>query len=593
MAVPSRLCSFLRLACLAFGLLLAASAASSRIAAAQSGKAPSGSPAPRYSVRVERDRMVPMRDGVRLAADLYFPVGADDKLPVILILTPYNKLAVEDFARMWAGQAYIVVVEDLRGKFASEGVFTFSLNDPTDGADSVVWAASQPWSTGKVGTYGCSYLGGDQIELSKLQVPQHTAMIPQAAGGAYRFGNLTEGGALNLDIIAAWMRQNGSKLPHSGQDPKPLDPTRLSVLPVVDVLKGTGPPTDFEDWASHDLDDPWWDRLGYVDNRHHFNVPAIHLSSWNDREVSGTLHFFELYRKNSTTATARDNQYLIISPSEHCQSEQATEHTVVLGRDMGDARFGYYDLYLRWFDHWLKGIDNGVTNMPKVRVYVMGANRWRTADEWPLPGTRFTKYFFHSDGKANTGTGDGILSTLEPGKEQPDRFSYDPMNPVPLSRNPADDEDRILNRPDVLVYTTPPLEKPIEVTGPLQAVLSVSSSAKDTDFIVRLLDVDTEGKAFPLARAVLRARYREGFNKKVWMSPGKTYQLSIDLHGTGNQFAAGHRIRVEVSSSAFPTYARNLNTGGDNYRDTRSVVARTEIHHSEDQTSYILLPIIR
>ena len=166
------------------------------------------------------------------------------------------------------------------------------------------------------------------------------------------------------------------------------------------------------------------------------------------------------------------------------------------------------------------------------------------------------------------------------------------MNPVPLSRNPADDEDEILKRPDVLVYTTPALEKPVEVTGPLQAVLSVSSSAKDTDFIVRLLDVDADGKAFPLARAVLRARYREGFNKKVWMSPGKTYLLSIDLHGTGNQFAAGHRIRVEVSSSAFPTYARNLNTGGDNYRDTKSVVAKIQIHHSAGQTSFVLLPII-
>ncbi len=591
MAVFSGQRSFLPLACEFFGLLLAASAASSGVAAAQSGTAPAGAPAPRYTVRVERNHMVPMHDGVRLATDLYFPVDAGDKLPVILILTPYNKLAQEDIARMWAGQGYIVSVEDLRGKFASEGLFTFSLNDPNDGADSVVWAASQPWSTGKVGTYGCSYLGGDQIELSKLQVAQHTAMIPQAAGGAYRFGNLTEGGALNLDIMAGWMRQNGSKVPHSGQDPQPLDPVRLSVLPVIDVLKGTGPPTDFEDWVSHDLDDPWWDRLGYVDSRHHFNVPAIHLSSWNDREVSGTLHFFELYRKNSTTATARDNQYLIISPSEHCQSEKATEHTVVLGRDMGDARFGYYDLYLRWFDHWLKGINNGVTNMPKVRVYVMGANRWRTADEWPLPETRFTKYFFHSGGKANTGSGDGVLSTREPEREKPDSFSYDPMNPVPLSQNRADEDD-ILKHPDVLVYTTPPLEKSVEVTGPLQAVLSVSSSARDTDFIVRLLDVDAEGKTFPLARAVLRARYREGFNKKVWMSPGQTYQLSIDLHGTGNQFAAGHRIRVEVSSSAFPTYARNLNTGGDNYRDTKSVVAKTQIHHSAGQTSYVLLPII-
>jgi uncharacterized protein len=547
-------------------------------------------PEPRYAIRLESNVMVPMRDSVRLATDLYFPVEAGEKLPVILIRTPYDKHGNESSAKMFAGQGYVAAVQDVRGKFASEGVFTLSENDTNDGADTVTWMATQPWSTGKIGTYGCSYLGEAQIEMSKVRVPQHAAMIAQAAGGAYRFAAFMEGGVLTLSDAARWFRQNGSKLAPSARHPN-LDPERISVLPVIDILKNTGPPTDFEEWVAHEPGRPWWDRLGYVDQRHHFNVPAIHVSSWYDTAVKDTLDLFNLFQKNSDTNQARQNQYVIISPTSHCQSEKATEATIVGERNMGDARFEYYNWYLRWFDYWLRGVDNGVTRMPKVQFYVMGANRWRTSDQWPLPNTRFTRYYLHSSGKANSLAGDGVLSAEEPDREPSDHFTYDPMNPVPAAPEAAD-QSPIEKRGDVLVYTTPVLEKGAEVTGPIEVVLYVSSSAKDTDFTAKLVNLAPDGKAYILQQGILRARYRDGLKKKVWMKPSESYRLKIDLHATSNYFPPGHRIRLEVSSSAFPTYERNLNTGGPNYNENRSLVAENQVHHSKGRASYALLPLI-
>jgi putative CocE/NonD family hydrolase len=253
---------------------------------------------------------------------------------------------------------------------------------------------------------------------------------------------------------------------------------------------------------------------------------------------------------------------------------------------------------LRWFDHWLKGIDNGIPEMPKVQFYVMGANRWRSANDWPIAGTKFTKYYLHSRGRANTRSGDGALSTAEPSEEPPDRFTYDPKSPVPTTGSSsaggsmAGDQREVENRSDVLVYTTPPLQEGVDVTGPLEVVLYVGSSARDTDFTAKLVDVYPDGTAFNLQWGILRARYRDGFNKKVWMKPGEVYPLKIDLHSTSNHFAVGHRIRLEISSSNFPRVDRNLNTGGNNYDETDPVVAENEVHHAKMRPSYIVLPIV-
>jgi uncharacterized protein len=297
-------------------------------------------------------------------------------------------------------------------------------------------------------------------------------------------------------------------------------------------------------------------------------------------------------RENGENARARANQFVVIAPTTHCAFDSATEHTVVGKRELGDAQFDYYNLYLRWYDHWLKGLDNGMATAPKVQIYVMGANKWRSENEWPLARTRFTKYYLHSDGHANSLGGDGVLSAEAPRDEASDQFRYDPKDPVPTVGEGAQDQSEVERRTDVLVYSTPPLKAGVELTGTMELVLFVGSSARDTDFTAKLVDVYPNGTAFNLQDGVLRARYREGFNKKVWMKPGEVYPLKIDLHATSNYFPAGHRIRLEVSSSNFPRFDRNLNTGGNNYDESEGSIATNVVCHSRDRLSYIVLPVI-
>jgi uncharacterized protein len=543
-----------------------------------------------FEVRVERDVKVSMSDGVPLAADLYLPVGPPPPFPVVLIRTPYNKAREAPSASWFASHGYAVLVQDVRGKFASGGIFQLSANDTKDGAETVAWAASQAWSTGKVGTYGCSYLGEDQIEMSKLRVPEHRAMIAQAAGGAFRYADLMDGGVMKLSFAAGWMRGNGAKVPHSGGGEK-LDQQRLSTLPSIDILKDSGPATDFESWISHEPGDAWWDHMGYVDGRHHFNVPALHIGSWMDSAGADSLELYNLFRRNSTTPEAAQNQFVIISPMAHCGSEQASEHSVVQGRNMGDARFDYKELYLRWFDRWLKGVRNGVESMPHVRVYVMGANRWRMAEEWPLAGTKYVKYFLKSGGHANSDSGDGTLTTRPGSPAGVDRLRYNPLDPFLVPGFP-DRPASSAKRQDVLVYTSALLENSVEVTGPVEAQLFVSSNAKDTDFIALLRDVGPDGTAYPLCEGIMRMRWRAGFGRKVLLEPRKTYPVRLNMHATSNLFEKGHRIRLEISSSAFPEYERNLNTGGSNYDEARPVTAINSVHHTESAASYVLLPIV-
>jgi len=575
--------------------------------------------------------MVPMRDGVKLSTDIYFPEGAGDELPVILIRTPYNKERF--FNGSWAGpyifagQGYIVAVQDNRGKFESQGEYLMNAADPEDGYDATQWAATQSWSTGKVGTYGCSYLGEDQYQQATQRNPHLTAMVPQGAGPIeYRYFGVVDGGAFELAAAFGWMRNYGSKaflrpppayeakfFANYGKyfNPAPTVPDinyneLLLSLPTIDMMKKAGaPPTDYEDILSHGPADPWWDKLHYIKDTDRFDVPALHIGSWYDFVVGETLHMFNLMRTNAETARGRDNQFAIISPTPHCLSEMVSAKTIVGDRDMGDAQFDYWGTYLKWFDHWLKGIDNGVTKMPKVQIYVMGKNEWRGENEWPLARTQFTKYYLHSEGQANSRFGNGTLSTVEPGDEKADQFVYDPAIPVYTvggticaacasggAKQGALDQREMESRNDVLVYTTPPLEKGVEVTGPLEVVLYVSSSARDTDFTAKLVDVYPDGTAFNLQEGILRARYRDGWKKKVWMQPGEVYEVRINLHVTSNYFGSGHRIRLEVSSSNFPRFDRNLNTGGNNYDESDPVVAKNTVHHSRAHASYVNLPVI-
>jgi hypothetical protein len=585
-------------------------------------------PDPKYTVRLEPSVLVPMRDGVKLSTDLYFPEGVTEKLPVILIRTPYNKNGSRDAnstARMFSAQGYAVAVQDARGKFESEGDYTVSAADTNDGYDAIEWLASQPWSTGKVATYGCSYSGENQVEMAKLRPAKLAAMVPQASGGAWRYFGAVTGGAVELAASSDWFRSNGAKIrPTLGptRDPAgfaqaaryftlgpqlpPVNWGRLwRTLPIIDMVKTSGaPPSDWEGFVSHDPNDRWWDQFGYVNDTHRFNAPALFLDSWYDYGPADTLAVFNLFQKNSESDLARRNTFAIIGPTTHCVYAREYEQTVVGERFVGDARLDFYGIYVRWFDYWLKGTDNGVTQMPKLQIFVMGRNQWRGENEWPLARTQFTKYYLHSHGRANSRLGTGTLDTIAPGSEPPDTYVYDPASPVPTVGGPdfgvplpghtagAADQAPVEMRSDVLVYTTPPLEHGVEVTGPIEAVLYVSSTAKDSDFTAKLVDVAPDGTAYNVQEGILRARYRQGFNNKVWMKEGEVYEVRVSLSATSNYFAPGHRIRLQVSSSNFPRFDRNLNTGGNNYDETTWIAAKNTVHHATGHASYVMLPVI-
>lgn len=578
---------------------------------------------------MEWSHFAAMRDGVKLSSDWYFPVGVEGPLPTVLIRTPYNKKPYRDTtsaAHFWAGQGYAVVVQDVRGKYESDGLFTTSANDPADGYDTMSWVAGQPWASGRIGTYGCSYLGENQLQLATLRHPNHTAAIAQGAGGAMRYFGLWNSGAIELVSLVGWFRTAGVKrhpklspdLPRSeylayapvfdfGVRVPDYPARRLAdLLPTASIQETAGsPPNDWRDFVTHEPGDPWWDRMGYVTARDSFDLPTLHVNSWYDPVPAETILLYQQMRRNALSERGRDHQFLILSPTPHCASERmAAERTVIGERDLGDTRFDWWGTYLRWFDHWLKGEDNGATREPRVRYFEMGSNRWRATSDMPVPGTVATPYYLRSGGRANSRMGDGRLDLARPGSEPPDRFVYDPANPVPSKAGPicctgtppepagAVDQRDVEMRHDVLVYTSAPLERPLTVTGMVRAVLYVSSSAPDTDFTVKLVEVLPDGTAYNLQEGIQRARYREGHDRKVWMQPDGVYRVEVDLSATSVRFAPGHRIRIEVSSSNFPRFDRNLNTGGDNVTESVWRTATNTIHHSVRSPSHVLLPVV-
>jgi uncharacterized protein len=609
-----------------------------RICSAGSETLPNGAatspPVGPDSVRLEKSVQIPMRDGVHLSTDIYFPEGDQIHRPVILIRTPYGKQGWREgsprsaLAAMFATHGYVVAIQDKRGRFESQGRYTLAVDEDVDGYDTIEWLSKQPWSNGKVGTYGCSDSGDAQVWLAQSRPSALAAMIPQAsgssvgpAGGRYRYFGAFNGGALQLAAAEEWMINSGSKVfwgppawlppdkyreiadqfttrPKAVIDAGALEPL-MWTLPVVDMMKRVGMTyTDWEDILRHDLVDPWWAQFPYYKGSEKIDVPALFVNSWGDFGVNETLFEFNYFQTHSTSEKSRRNQFVVISPTTHCVSELAKSPTIVGARDLGDARKDFWTIYLKWYAYWLKGERNGITDMPHVQYYLMGRNEWRSADAWPIPGTEFRRYYLHSQGTANGRYGDGSLSTSAPQNDEPsDTYVYDPASPVPTGTGPGlpegfFDQRNVEMRHDVLVYTSDPLKEGIEVTGPIVAKIYASSSAKDTDFTAKLVDVYPDGRAFNLQDGILRARYREGFNKKVWMTPDRVYEIDVSLDATSNYFAAGHRIRLEVSSSNFPRFDRNLNTGGNNFDETDWQVAHNGVLHSKDAASYLLLPIV-
>jgi putative CocE/NonD family hydrolase len=585
----------------------------------------------------EKKVMVPMRDGVRLATDIYRPKGVEADLPTIFVRTPYNFNKPEKYTlRIVTGfvsKGYAVVVQNERGKFFSEGEWEILGFPRTDGYDALTWIAEQPWSNGKVGTIGCSSSAEWQMALAATDHPAHAAMVPMAAGagigrvgGFYEQGNWYRGGVFQMLFLSWLYGVQNTQRPTLPADLSQEDLVRLSKyfdlapdmpeiewstairhLPLVEIMDSVdGPKGTYAEFIRRLPDDPAWYEGGLYHDDEPWGVPSLWLNSWYDISVGPNLALFNHVTHNAEDPEVADNQFVVIAPVTHCGFMRTEGETVVGDREIGDARLDYMVLISNWFDYWLKGEENGfVEDTPKVQYYTMGSNEWQSAPTWPPPGVEMVTYYVGSGGRANSLFGDGVLSTEMPAADTTaDTFTYDPTVPVPsigggvccigdAIEAGSFDQREIEARNDVLVYTSEPLEEDLEVTGTIEVTLYVSSDAKDTDFTVKLIDVYPDGRAYNIDETIQRVRFREGYDRQVFMEPGQIYELAISPMSTSSTFAEGHRIRIEVSSSNFPRFARNLNTGGKNYDESEGVVATNTVHHSQAHPSQIRLPVVR
>lgn len=588
---------------------------------------------------IDQKVMMPMRDGIRLATDIYRP-NTDEKVPIIFSRTPYNfnswrdgeqntRTAERAYEAVKRGYAY--VVQNERGRYFSEGEWDILGVPLTDGYDAFSWMKDQPWSNGKIGTYGCSSTAEWQMAVAALDHPAHAAMVPQGFGagvgtvdGIMEQGNWYRGGAEQL-LFFSWLygvEQDKFKprIPEGATqedlirisrfyDLAPENPPvdmaeALQHLPIQDILKNIhGKKEIFDKMVRRKPNDPDWYTGGLYHDTMEIGTPSFWFASWYDVSITPNLSLFNHVRTNAKDPQIRDNQYLVIAPTLHCSYTRATENTIVGERSVGDARLNYDEQIYAWWDLWLKGENNDFKEKtPRVQYYTMGTNTWQTAAQWPPKDSKMKTYYLNSDGGANTGNGNGTLSTKKPSKDNPDTFIYDPMNPVTsyggnvcctgnAIKGGAFDQQEMEAREDILVYTTDVLKDGMEVTGFIESTLFLSSDVKDTDVTLKLIDVYPDGRAFNLDETIQRVRYREGYDKEVFMEKGKVYQVDLTPMATSNYFDKGHRIRIEVSSSNFPRFARNLNTGGDNYDESEGVIATNTIHHSKAYPSQIRLPI--
>lgn len=547
------------------------------------------------AVIVEMNVMVPMRDGVRLSTDIYRP-SKPGRYPVVLFRDAYgNGSGALNSARKWVDNGYVYVSQDVRGRHDSEGYYYPYMHEINDGYDTQQWAGSQSWSSGKVGMVGDSYRAAVQWLPAHLRSPALAAIVPRVTPFNYYKDVMYSGGAFFLASRIDWGFYMAGRTGQSGFD---WDKMRKHLpLKTMDQAFGYNAP-HWRDWVAHPNYDSYWKvfdveaRVGDID------VPALSIGGWYDAILRGTLTSYVSMTKGAYSEAARKGQKLIVGPWAHSAGRAIAASPLDFGPEVS-MDFGA--LEKRWFDHWLKGEDTGFLDEPPVRIFVMGENRWRNEQEWPLERTQYTKYYLHGDGKANTAAGDGRLATKPPASSRPDTYVYDPANPVPTTGGnllPANlgagpvEQGEVAKRNDVLVFATAPLERDIEVTGNITVTLYAASTAPDTDFTAKLIDVHPDGKAYNLADGIIRARYRESFEKPTLIEPGKVYEYTLDLWATSNLFKKGHRIRVDVSSSNFPKFDRNPNTGHKFGEDAELRTATQTVYHSRQYPSHIMLPVI-
>ncbi len=565
---------------------------------------------PTNEIRIDNLVPIRMRDGATLYADVYRPAGPG-KYPVLVSRTPYSTErypSAYQAAVFFSRRGYVYVYQDVRGRHESEGKWEPFRNDLEDGYDTIEWAARQSWSNGKVGMEGGSYLGHVQWRAAMTSPPHLVTIFPRVAATSLYHDWVTLNGGWRLSFNFGWgaVRQESRIMQNTGPHTMAGGPEDISYekvlwsLPLMNMQELVGRNAEFyRDWIRHPDYDEYWKKLNAEEHFEDIGIPVHTMGGWFDIFSQGTLRGYEGMSRRGKTETARRKSRLLIGPWGHGASQKT-----------GDIDFGPQAMVdtqaieLRWFDYWLKDIDNGLDNEPPVTLFVMGKNVWRQELEYPLARTQYRKMYFHSGGRANSSRGDGRLSWDPPAADSPpDRYQYDPDEPVPsLGGNnccgtptPAGPRDQrpVENRNDVLVYTSDFLAEEIEVTGPVSVVLYASSDAPDTDFVAKLVDVFPDGRAINVAEGILRARYRDSLSEPKPLEPGKVYELKIDLVGTSNVFLKGHRIRVDVTSSHFPQFDRNPNTGEAFGLSANRRVAKQTIYHAGAQASHIVLPVVR
>jgi len=580
-----------------------------------------------FDVDVRTEVKIPMRDGVELSANIFLP-KAQGKFPVILIRSPYGKGDEKNGDGLfYAGRGYVVVSQDCRGKGSSQGVWEPFANERNDGRDTQKWLLEQPWCNGSVGTAGGSYVGftqwisapnaGDHLKAMFPVVP----LVDTYGDGVYIDGTL------NLALMMGW----GSMVALSPGELvamftwKEQDWTKaFRTLPLGEWDRVLGRKVQYlRDWVAHPHFDEYWAARGVRNQWHDITVPICAVGGWYDIFSRSVFEHINAVRSKSRSLDARKHQHLVMGPWGHGISQDGK---------VGDLNFGkesvinLRELQTKWFDYWLKDDETGADSWPAFRIFVMGRNQWRDEQQWPLERTEYTPYYFHSEGAANTAGGDGKLATAKPSEETSDEFVYDPNDPVPTAGGcnlvgcPAGprDQGQVESRNDVLVFTSEALKTGLEVTGPVKVILYAASTAKDTDFTAKLLDVYPDGRPFNLCDGIVRATRQKSLtaenaevaekrikNKNSAVSansavrdepsliqPGKVYRYEIDLWVTSNAFLPGHKIRVEISSSNFPRFDRNLNTGEPFGAGTDFIKATQTIYHDKERPSHILLPVI-
>jgi len=557
-----------------------------------------------YEYRILRDVGVTMRDGIRLSANIFLP-KAEGRFPVIFQRMPYG-MSGNGCGQFYAQRGYAYVIQDCRGRYDSEGEFYPFQDDGRDGYDSLDWICAQSWSNGRVGMFGPSYLGAVQWLLAVEKHPALQAIVPNVIPGDFWRNGYWKSGAFSLALNSLWLCM---EISGRTSDLNLIPAYDLNAffrhLPLMTLDEEAGRPCQFwKDFLKNNRYGEYWKSFGIHHRYEQIEVPSFIMGGWYDYYPGEAFRCFNGLIENSVDEELKKRRKVIIGPWQHLISRSTQLGEIDFGKE---SCLDIDSLALRWFDCLLKDMNTGILEEPPVSIFVMGINKWRHEKEWPLARTKYVDYYLHSNGSAGTDENDGILG-VEQSEGAPDKYIYDPNDPVPtlggnnsicygdahhiIAPGPFD-QQKVEARNDVLVYTSSPIKEDLEVTGPIQLTLYTATDAPDTDWTAKLVDVFPDGRAINLSEGIIRAKFRESiYEEPKLLEPNKIYEYNIEMQPTSNVFLKGHRIRLDVTSSNFPLWDRNLNTGHETGVDAEMRIAHQTVYHSQKYPSHITLPVI-